>query len=75
MDVAVHTLMLEMLDWIAAAPRTYTDVMKAWRSSCPRHPVWEEALIGGLVKVHQGPAEAAMVSLTSRGRAALEGRT
>jgi hypothetical protein len=60
-------LTLELLSWIAARPRTYEETMEAWRSNCPRHPVWEDASIDGLVEVVEG-----RVSLTDRGRVLLD---
>ena len=50
-------LMLQFLQWISLRRRTYSDVMEAWRSSCPRLTVWEDALESGLVEV-QGRADA-----------------
>jgi len=29
-------LMIQFLRWVAERPRTYADVMEAWRTSCPR---------------------------------------
>ena len=46
--------MRELLDWIARRERTYAEAMEAWRSNCPRHPVWEDALAEGLVQVENG---------------------
>jgi hypothetical protein len=48
--------------------------MAAWRTSCPRLPVWEDATAGGLVRIEAGPDTAqseARVVLTEAGRAAL----
>ena len=56
----------ELLAWIADAPRTYSDVVDAWVSNCPRHPVWDEARADGLVRVVDG-----RVVLTPQGEAAL----
>ena len=39
-------LMLEFLDWVSSRRRTYAEAMEAWRSTCPRHTVWEDALLG-----------------------------
>jgi hypothetical protein len=39
----VEALILDLLEWIGPAPRAYAEVMDAWRTSCPRLPVWEEA--------------------------------
>ena len=38
-----ETLFLDLVEWIAKAPRAYEEVMDAWRTSCPRLPVWETA--------------------------------
>jgi hypothetical protein len=57
----------ELLAWVAARPRTYTDVVEAWTSNCPRHPAWDDAASDGLVEVRGG-----LVALTMRGREALE---
>jgi hypothetical protein len=45
----VETLILDLLDWLTARDRTYQEVMDAWRTSCPRLPVWEDANDRGLV--------------------------
>jgi len=68
--------MLEFLGWIGSKPRTYRDAMDAWKSSCPRHPVFEDALAGGLIEI--GDAEHIddrPVSLTSSGTVLLSGQT
>ena len=44
-----QTLVLDLVEWIARQPRSYADVMEAWRTSCPRFPVWEDAVDLGLV--------------------------
>jgi hypothetical protein len=41
--------MIQFLRWVAERPRTYVDVMEAWRTSCPRQSVWEDAQAAGLV--------------------------
>ena len=52
---SVETLILDLLDWIGSDSRPYTEVMDAWRTSCPRLPVWEEANERGFVsRQHQG---------------------
>ncbi len=68
----VPALVLELLDWIGSCPRSYAEVMEAWRTSCPRLPVWEEANSRGLVlHLHQS-GHAAQVGLSAKGRAVLE---
>ena len=34
--VSDNPLVLDFLDWLAAGPRPYAEVMEAWRTSCPR---------------------------------------
>ncbi len=71
--LAVSAPMREFLTWVDHEPRTYAHAMTAWRSSCPRFTVWEDALDAGLVQVERGNgglAEARVV-LTPLGRAAL----
>jgi hypothetical protein len=59
--------LLEFLEWVAAHPRTYSETMDAWRTSCPRLPVWEDAVDGGLVeRVRAG--QKTLVQLTGAGR-------
>jgi len=65
-------LLLELLAWVAARPRTYAETMAAWRTSCPRMPVWEDATDAGLVAVTGGGGmRDAAVTLTAAGRALL----
>lgn len=46
-----ESLVLDLLEWIAAAPRQYQDVMDAWRTSCPRLTIWEDTLDAGFLAV------------------------
>jgi hypothetical protein len=43
-------LVLDFVEWIAASPRRYADVMDAWKTSCPRLTIWEDAIDQGLVQ-------------------------
>jgi hypothetical protein len=45
-----QALLLDLVEWVAAQPRTYSDTMAAWRTSCPRHTIWEDAVAGGFIK-------------------------
>ena len=71
MSEPVRLIMLQFLAWAADRPRTYPEVMDAWRSTCPQLSVWEDAIIAGLVQIESGTSRA--VTLTRRGRATLEG--
>lgn len=63
-------LLVQFLGWVAGQPRTYAETMEAWRTSCPRISVWEDALIEGLVmteNVFSGPQGEVKVVLTKSG--------
>jgi hypothetical protein len=65
-------LVRDLVQWVAAAPRRYEDVMQAWRSTCPRLTIWEDACELGLVRVGREPGQAALlVTVTPEGRAFL----
>ena len=64
-------IMIQFLQWVADRPRSREDVMDAWRSSCPRFPVWEDARADGLIRQRGGDRGEHRVELTERGRAAL----
>jgi len=49
MTDAVESLVLDLLEWVADRERSYEDVMDAWRTSCPRFPIWEDATDRGLL--------------------------
>jgi hypothetical protein len=51
-------LLLQFLEWVAARPRDYHETMDAWRTSCPRISVWEDALIAGYVAAEDSPDRA-----------------
>lgn len=71
MTVDNKALVLDLVAWIATRPRSYAEVMEAWRTSCPRFPIWEDAVdLGFIARVDQGRAEA-MVDVTPAGRAFL----
>jgi len=72
MSGAADLLMQQFLAWVAERPRSYAEAMEAWRSTCPRLSVWEDALDGGLVRLDgqaSGPGAGGMrVALTRRGQ-------
>lgn len=59
-------LVLDLVEWIAAQPRPYPEVMEAWRTSCPRLPVWEDAVDRGLVE-RTPDGSATLVRVTAAG--------
>jgi|EndMetStandDraft_2_1072991.scaffolds.fasta_scaffold473661_2 hypothetical protein len=66
----IEPLIFDLVEWVAKAPRTHADVMNAWRTSCPRLTVWEDAVDRGLVE-----RKNASVVVTARGRKFLKDRT
>lgn len=45
LTTATEALRRQMLEWIAARPRAYGEIMETWRTSCPRLSIWEDACI------------------------------
>lgn len=69
------SLLRQFLAWVAARPRTYGETMDAWRTSCPRLSVWEDATADALVEIGagEGPQARSEVRLTALGQAMLGG--
>lgn len=65
----VEPLVVDLLEWIGREPRPYAEVIDAWRTSCPRLPVWEEANARGFVERSHQPGNEAMVQVTPAGLA------
>jgi hypothetical protein len=60
-------LVLDLLEWLASKARSYAEVMDAWRTSCPRLPIWEDAIdLGFVVNRHAGSG--LVVEVTEAGR-------
>jgi hypothetical protein len=74
MSEPVEALILDLLEWLEPAPRPYAEVMDAWRTSCPRLPVWEDANDGGLIERHRVAGSGELVSVSAKGRAYLQER-
>ena len=72
MSDTIEPLLLDLVAWVAKEPRDYFETMDAWRTSCPRLPVWEEANARGLVTRARDGTGAAIVQVTECGRAFLE---
>ena len=66
----VDALVLDLLEWIGPSPRPHAEVIEAWRTSCPRLPVWEDANAAGLLE-HDRRDGIAVVSVSAKGRAHL----
>ena len=66
-QLRLEPLVLDLVEWVARAPRAYADVIDAWRSSCPRLTVWEEACERGLLTRRFVRGEGASVHVTPAG--------
>ena len=63
MPDTVDNLILDLLEWIGPEPRPYAEVLEAWRTACPRLPVWEDANDRGLILRRAG-----LISVSPPGR-------
>jgi hypothetical protein len=70
-DAVTESLILDLLECVANGERSYEEVMDAWRTSCPRLPVWEEANDRRLVGREEVNGRC-IVRITSSGLALLE---
>jgi hypothetical protein len=64
MTDSVDNLILDLLEWLGTHPRPYAEVLDAWRTSCPRLPVWEEANDRGYVDRQHVPGLGRFVSVS-----------
>lgn len=69
---APEPLILDLVEWVAQKPRPLDDVMEAWRTSCPRLPVWEDAVDRGFVTREAVAGAGRIVRVSDAGRAFLE---
>lgn len=73
MSDTLAPLIVDLVSWCAERPRPYADALDAWRTSCPRLMVWEEAQARGLVETRPG-ADGLEVVATASGVALVEQR-
>ena len=71
MELENRALVLDLVDWVSKKPRAGEDVMDAWRTSCPRLTVWEDAVDNGLVARRQDATLGSSVHITDKGLSAL----
>lgn len=71
MRVENKTLVLDLVEWVAQRPRPYREVMGAWRTSCPRLTIWEDAVDLGLVARTYRNVQGSTVDVTAAGLAFL----
>lgn len=44
---APESLVLDLVEWVARKPKPLDLVLDVWPTSCPRLPVWEDAVDNG----------------------------
>ena len=75
MSTTIEPLVRDLVEWVSKAPRSYEDVMDAWRTSCPRLTVWEDAVDRGLLQRERLAGGGLVVVVTPEGQRLLaEGR-
>jgi hypothetical protein len=65
-------LVLDLVEWVAQTPRPYEDVIEAWRTSCPRLTVWEDAIDRGFVRREVRARGTVLIVATEAGLAFLQ---
>jgi hypothetical protein len=63
----VEALVLDLLEWMGSSPRPYVEVLEAWRTSCPRLPVWEDANGRGFIERRYEPGQGELISVSPAG--------
>lgn len=51
MTDTVENLILDLVEWLTQHEHTYDETFAAWRTTCPRLTVWEDANDRGLITV------------------------
>ena len=72
-DAIVESLILDLLEWVTTRERSYAEVMDAWRTSCPKLTVWEDASDRKLVST-ESANDRSIVRVTPLGLALLKQR-
>ena len=68
MPDAPNSLVFDLVEWVAKQPRAYAEMLDAWRTSCPRLTVWEDAIERGLVMRKPVAGQGTIVVVTEAGR-------
>jgi hypothetical protein len=67
MTDAADPLVLDFVEWIAREPRAYSEVIGAWKTSCPRLTIWEDAAECGYVTRETIAGFGIVVTVTDEG--------
>jgi len=69
MTQTTNALTVQLLEWISKQPRSYEETLDAWRTSCPRLSIWEDACIDGLIEYAPGGR---ILAVSPKGKLLLE---
>ncbi len=72
MATTLDPLILDLVEWCSKEHRSYAEVIDAWRTSCPRLTVWEDAVDGGLLIREAVQGRGVLVTVTPLGRKLLQ---
>lgn len=72
-DIIIDPLVRDFVEWVGKEPRLYRDALDAWRTSCPRLTVWEEACDRGYVERRHIEGQGSFVRVTDKGRRFVDG--
>lgn len=73
MSANLDPLIRDLIEWVANEPRTVAEVLDAWRTSCPRLIVWEDAIERGFLTRTWSEIAGACVQVTPAGRQFMAG--
>jgi hypothetical protein len=74
MSATLDPLVLDLVAFVAKQPRPYDEVIDAWRTSCPRLTVWEDAIDRGLISRRRADDKTLIVQATGAGLRMLQER-
>ena len=73
MTTTIEALIRDLVEWVAKEPRRYAEAIDAWRTSCPRLPVWEDAVDRGYIDLRLVDGNGVFVFVTQAGQRFLDG--
>jgi hypothetical protein len=68
MSQDITPLILDLVEWVDRRPRPYAEAIEAWRTSCPRLTVWEDAMDGGWIACRPDGTGGLLVAATPAGQ-------
>jgi hypothetical protein len=74
MNETIEPLIGDLVEWVSKEPRSYSEVMDVWRTSCPRLTVWEDAVDRGYLVRERVAGGKIAVKVTPEGRKFLAAR-